>query len=239
MTSTRLPGKVLKEVLGRPLLSYQIERLRRVQEIEQIVLATTTNQEDDPIVVFCEKEGVSIYRGSEDDVLDRYYKAATQYNADPIMRITADCPLLDLDVVRSVIAKYREGEYQYIVTGPRFAEGFDCEMFSFAMLELAWKNATKKYEREHCTMFLHNHPEFCKKFTLENATDDSRYRVTVDEPQDFEVVKTILEALYPVNPAFTGAEVKAFLDSHSEIMALNSTIIRNEGLQKSIAAEEM
>ncbi len=239
MTSTRLPGKVLKEVLGKPLLSYQIERLRRVKEIAQIVVATTTNQEDGPIVEFCKKEGVAMYRGSEDDVLDRYYQAARLYNADPVMRITADCPFIDLEVVKAVIETYREGEYEYVVTGPSFAEGFDCEIFSFAMLELAWKNAEKKYEREHCTMFLHNHPELCKKFTLENTTDDSKYRVTVDEPQDFEVVKTILEALYPVNPEFSGSDVKAFLDSYPDVAALNSTIIRNEGLQKSLEAEKL
>ncbi len=105
------------------------------------------------------------------------------------------------------------------------------------MLELAWKNAEKKYEREHCTMFLHNHPELCKKFTLENITDDSTYRVTVDEPQDFEVVKTILEALYPVKPEFSGIDVKKFLDSHPDVAALNGMIVRNEGLLKSLATE--
>ncbi len=109
MTSTRLPGKVLKEVLGKPLLWYQIERLRRVKEIEQIVLATTTNQDDDSIVEFCKKEGVSVYRGSEDDVLDRYYQAACMYHADPVMRITADCPLLDVEVVRTVIENTEKG----------------------------------------------------------------------------------------------------------------------------------
>ncbi len=237
MTSTRLPGKVLKEVLGRPLLSYLFERLRRVKEIEQIVLATTTNKEDDPIVELCKKEDILYFRGQEHDVLDRYYQTALLYNADPVMRITSDCPLIDIDVVRSVIEKYKEGEYDYVVTGPRFVEGFDCEIFSFAMLELAWKNAEKKYEREYCTMFLHNHPKLCKKFTLDNISDDSKYRVTVDEPQDFVVVKIILEALYPGNTEFSGSDVKSFLDSHPHVSALNGTIIRNEGLIKSLAEE--
>lgn len=237
MTSTRLPGKVLKEVLGRPLLSYQIERLRRVKEIEQIVLATTTNQEDDPIVALCEKEGVLLYRGSEDDVLDRYYKAATQYNADPILRVTADCPLLDVDVFRLTIETFQSGKFDYVQTGQSFAEGLDCEIVSYSALNRAAQEAKLKSEREHVTLYIRKHPElFCIKI-LENTTDDSKYRITIDEPQDFKVVRAIIESLYPTNTFFDIGHIKKFLDSHPEIFSLNSSIIRNEGLLKSLQAD--
>ncbi|MBI4272957.1 glycosyltransferase family protein [Candidatus Uhrbacteria bacterium] len=237
MTSTRLPGKVLKEVLGRPLLSYLFERLRRVKEIEQIVLATTTNEEDDSIVALCEKERVFVYRGSEHDVLDRYYQAAQMYDADPIMRVTADCPLIDVQVFQLAIQIFQSGQFDYIYTGSSFSEGLDCEIFSFEALSRAIQDAKLKSEREHITLYVRNHPELFRIKILENASDDSRYRITVDEPEDFEVVRTIVEGLYPNNHNFNIEHIKKFLNNRPEIFSINSSIIRNEGLLTSLKAE--
>jgi spore coat polysaccharide biosynthesis protein SpsF len=234
MTSSRLPGKVLKEVMGRPLLSYQIERLSFSKMIEKIIIATTLNKEDDPIVKLCQKEGLDFYRGSEDDVLDRYYQTAKRYNTEHIMRLTADCPLIAPDICDSIACAYFESDVDYIRTGETFAEGLDCEIISFEALTRAWLEAESKAEREHVTLYIRNYPELFRTMAKENETDDSRYRITVDEENDFLVVKTILENLYKgSDDYFTIREIKSYLDSHLEVYKLNSNIIRNEGLLKS------
>ena len=238
MSSTRLPGKVLKEILSKPVLFYVIERLKKVSDIKQIVVATTTGKADNLIAEYCEKTGMICYRGSENDVLDRFYQTSKKFKADPIIRITADCPLLPPEVVSDLLNKFKEGNFDLVSSGSSFAEGFDCEIFSFKALELAAKNAGKLSEREHVTLYLHTHPEIFKKYAVENKTDDSKYRVVVDEPKDFTVVKAIIENLYPKNPNYTGDDVKRFLDENPEIAKINSGIIRNEGLIKSLAAEK-
>ena len=212
MTSTRLPGKVLMEVMGRPLLSYLIERVRFSKMIDKIIIATTVNKEDDPIVELCQKEDIIFYRGSEDDVLDRYYQAAKKYNATHIMRLTADCPLIAPDICDSIADAYFENGVDYIRTGETFAEGLDCEIVGFKALSKAWLEAKLKAEREHVTLYIRNHPELFKTMVKENETDDSRYRITVDEEEDFLVVRTILENLYKGNDSyFTVREIKSYL----------------------------
>lgn len=239
MTSTRLPGKVLMKVMGRPLLSYQLERLRRVKKIEKIIVATTNNKEDDPIVDLCKNEDVDFYRGSEHDVLDRYYQTATKFGVKHIMRITADCPLIDPAICADVIDVYFKSGADFVHTGLTFAEGVDCEILSFRALERAWNEANLKSEREHITLYLHNHPELFKKITLTNETDDSRYRFTVDEPEDFLVVKAVLEKLYKKNAQlFTTDEIKKFMDTHQEIFRLNLNIVRNQGMMKSLKEDK-
>ncbi len=238
MTSSRLPGKVLKEVMGKPLLLYQIERLKRIVNIEDIIIATTTNKEDDPIVQMCKRESISCYRGEEYDVLDRYYHAGKKFGVDHIMRITADCPLIDPMLCDHIIDVYLKSNIDLIHLAPTFAEGLDCEMLSFKALENAWKNARLKSEREHVTLYLNNNPGLFKKTVIENSTDDSKYRFTVDELEDFEVVKAIIEALYKEDAEqFSTDEIKLYLDGHPEIFMKNAHIIRNEGLLESLKEE--
>lgn len=240
MTSTRFPGKVLKEVMGRPLLSYQIERLKEVRGLEKIIVATTTNKEDNPIVEFCQKTGIDYYRGSENDVLDRYYQTAKKFGVEHVMRITADCPLIDPLICNRVIDEYFNSGADYVHTGPTFAEGVDCEILSFKALEKAWHEAKLKSEREHLTLYIHNHPELFKKNTLTNATNDSKYRFTVDELEDFVVVKAILENLYSTSyQLFTINEIKNFLDAHQDIFMLNAHVTRNQGILKSVKEDSM
>ena len=228
MTSTRLPGKVLLEVMGRPILSYQIERLRRVNNLDNIIIATTTNRDDDPIVEFCERESASYFRGSENDVLDRYYQAAKKFGVNDIMRITADCPLIDPQICDNIIQIYLESDIDYIHTGLTFAEGLDCEVLSFNVLERSRREASLLSE------YVHNHPELFKKVTFQNKTDDRKYRFTVDEQEDFLVVKAVIEALYKESIKLSTHEIKNYLDSHPDVFSLNSHIIRNEGLLKSL-----
>lgn len=238
MTSTRLPGKVLKEVMGRPLLSYQIERLKKIDNIENIIIATTTNKEDDPIVELCKKESVSCFRGSENDVLNRYYQAAKKFGVKHIMRITSDCPLIDPSICDQVAKVYCESNVDLVHTGATFAEGVDCEILPFQSVEKAWHESNQKLEREHVTLYIHNHHELFKKITLTNKTDDSKYRFTVDEKEDFLVVKAIIENLYKENNyPFMTNEIRHFLDTHLDIFKLNKDVVRNEGLFKSLKEE--
>lgn len=239
MTSTRLPGKVLMEVMGRPLLSYQIERLRHSKMIDKIIIATTVNKEDDTIVNLCQKEGIDFYRGSENDVLGRYYQTAKKYNAAHIMRLTADCPLIDPMTCDLVVKKYICEDADYVHTGQSFCEGIGCEIFNFDVLEKMWKNAHLKSEREHVTLYIRNHLDELNCITLENETDDSKYRITVDEKNDFFVVKAVLENLYSkYTKPFSVNDVKAYFKAHPEVYALNADIVRNEGLVKSLREDE-
>ena len=239
MSSTRLPGKVLMEVMGRPLLSYQIERLRFSKRIDEIIIATTINKEDDRIAELTQKEGLKVYRGSENDVLDRYYQAAAEYKVEHIIRLTADCPLIDPVICDHVIECYLNSKLDYVYTGETFAEGLDCELFSFRALEKAWKNAQQKSEREHVTLYFRNHPGLFQYEQLENETDDSKYRITVDQEEDYLVVKAIIENLYDLSDKYLKIEeIKSFLDTHPDIYSFNADIIRNEGLLNSIRKDK-
>ncbi len=235
MSSLRLPGKVLMEVMGRPLLSYQIERLRFSKRIDDIIIATTINNEDDPVSKLSQKEGLMVYRGSEDDVLDRYYQTAKECNAEHIMRLTADCPLIDPEVCDQITKFYFNSKFDYVHTGKTFAEGLDCEVFSFIALEKAWKNAQQKSEREHVTLYFRNHPELFKCDKLEHETDDSKYRITVDQEEDYLVVKAIIENLYNRNNKYLKIEeIKSFLEANPNVFVINRNITRNKGLVKSL-----
>lgn len=235
MTSTRLPGKVMMEICGRPMIDHLLERLSLCKKIQIIVLATTTNREDDPLADHVQKKRIPLYRGSEQDVLDRYYQAARQFGVTDIMRITADCPLLDPEICDRLIGAYFNEKVDYIVTAQTFAEGLDGEVFSFEILGKAWKEARLKTERDHVTQYFHNHKNIFKMSILQNDTDDSKYRFTVDEENDFLVVKAILEEFASLgNRRYKTADIKKFLDTHPDVFSLNAHIIRNEGLQKSL-----
>ncbi len=239
MTSSRLPGKILMQVIGRPIISYLLERLRFSCHIDRIILATTTNQADNALISAMKDENVPVYRGSENDVLDRYYQAAKAFQVDHIMRITADCPLIDPELCDRVAEVYRKSNADFVYLGPSFAEGLDCGIFSFHALEKAWREARLKSEREHVTPYLHNHPEFFSKIEISNETDDSHYRLTVDEEVDFRVVEQIFLNLYRTGEQpFLARQIKSFLDAHPEIFNLNANIIRNEGLLKSLKEDK-
>src|SRR5215470_15506655 len=156
MGSTRLPGKVLLDIAGQPMLGRVISRVCRAKTIEQIVVATSTAAADDAVSAFCAERGIVCFRGSETDVLDRYYQAARLVQAKTIVRITADCPLLDPEVIDLTVSRFLEGGWDYIsnVNPPTFPDGLDTEVFSFAALERAWREATSVTHREHVTPYL-------------------------------------------------------------------------------------
>ncbi|MFH1914180.1 MAG: glycosyltransferase family protein [Pseudomonadota bacterium] len=239
MGSSRLPGKILKPVLGRPLIAYEIERLKRCTSLREIVLATSDLPSDDPVAALGAELGVQVFRGNESDVLDRYTQAARAFDARYVMRVTGDCPLIEPAICDRTVASFFQAQADYITTPPQVAEGLDCEVFTRAALETAWQEARRPSEREHVTLFIRNHPDRFTCLTTPHETDDGAYRITVDEPGDLAVITAILKALVPLHGlAFTFFHVRDFLDAHPEIRALNSDIVRNEGLIKSLRQED-
>ncbi|ELK48292.1 glycosyltransferase family protein [Halobacillus sp. BAB-2008] len=228
MGSTRLPGKVLKTILGKPMLVYQIERMQRSKLIDQLVIATTEHVRDDPIVELCRSVGVACYRGSEDDVLERYYETAAAFDADAVVRLTADCPLIDPNVIDDVVAAYvhRAPAFQYgsnteVRTYPR---GMDTSVFSFQALEEAYKEAVQPAEREHVTPFIIRHSERYSSFHVTYKRNASSHRWTVDTSEDFELVKRIIEHLYPSNPGFSMEDVLKVIADHPDWEDINRHI---------------
>ncbi|MFH1310753.1 MAG: glycosyltransferase family protein [Candidatus Omnitrophota bacterium] len=237
MASTRLPGKVMKEVLNKPLIQYLLERLSLSTRIDKIILATSLNKENDLLSAFVDKLGFNVFRGSENDVLDRFYLAAKEYCPKSIVRVTGDCPLIDAGICDDLINFYEKENADHAHLSLDFAEGLDCEIFSFSALEMSCQNAKLKSEREHVTPYIKNHPEIFKLKFLNNKRDDSFYRITVDNEEDFDVVKAIMEH-FSKNPAVRWPEIKDFLNLHHDIMAINSHIERNEGFRISLEQDE-
>ncbi|MFJ7950810.1 cytidylyltransferase domain-containing protein [Lysinibacillus sp. NPDC096418] len=227
MGSTRLPGKILKEVNGRSLLSYQLERLKGSKFIDEIVVATTTEEQDDKIVTFCEQQGVSYHRGSETDVLARYFESAVKFNADAIVRITSDCPIIDVQVVDTTIQYFLEsGHYDYIsnTVERTYPRGLDTEIFTYVALEKAHKEALLERDREHVTAYFYTNQDVFKVSHVKNNTDYSKYRWTVDTLEDFELIKNIIEALYAKKPQFTLQDTVNIMEENQEWFNINAHI---------------
>jgi len=239
-TSSRLPGKVLKPLLGRPMLEMQLERLRRSTLIDKIVIATSTDSSDNGIEDCCKKADIECFRGSLDDVLDRFFQAAKLFNPDHVVRITGDCPLIDPRLIDRMLSQYLTGRYDYFSNAiePTYPDGLDTEIVRFSALQKAWENAVLASEREHVTPYLHNHPEYFRLYSFKNDQDLSYMRWTVDEPEDFEFISKIYEALYPSNPRFSTDDVLQYLHDNSEVPAINQRFQRNEGYEKSLLVDK-
>src|SRR5262249_2164108 len=219
MGSTRLPGKVMKPILGTPMLFLQIERIMRAQRIDKLVVATTNDQGDDILAKECVRRGLAVCRGSPSDILDRVVKAAKDYAPKAVVRLTGDCPLTDWTVIDLVVQTYVDGCYQFVsnVDPPTYPDGLDVEVIDYGALLVANAEARLASEREHVTPFFRNCPE---RFVTKNvrAPDDlSALRWTVDELEDFEVVRAIYEELYPSNRAFDTSDILNFLKARPNI----------------------
>jgi len=240
MSSSRLPNKVLLPLLGEPMLARQIERLRRAKAIDRLIVATSAAPTDDPIAEQCAALGVACYRGSLDDVLDRFEQAARPHAPQHVVRLTADCPLADPQLIDELIAHHLAtgADYTTNANPPSFPDGLDAEVMRYAVLHIAWREARLKSEREHVTLYIASQP---KRFFIEtfcSETDLSALRWTVDEADDLELVQRIYAALYPRNPAFTTQDVLRLLDEQPALRTLNTSHRRNEGLEKSLAQEK-
>jgi spore coat polysaccharide biosynthesis protein SpsF len=238
-SSRRLPGKVLKPILGRPMLERQIERLRRARRLDKLVVATSTDASDDAIAALCRSLGVDCFRGSLDDVLDRFYQAARPEAPRAVVRLTGDCPLADPEVVDQLVDSHLAGGFDYTsnVVRRSYPDGLDAEVMAFHCLETAWREATLPSEREHVTPYIRAQRERYRFGDLVQPRDLSGQRWVVDDPADFAFVSAIYEALYPANPAFTTADVVALLERRPDIAAMMGNAPTNEGYQRSLAAD--
>ncbi|MFC4451586.1 cytidylyltransferase domain-containing protein [Halorussus aquaticus] len=205
MGSTRLPEKVLADIGDEPMLWHVHERARSASLVDDVVVATSTESQDDAVAEFCEERGITYNRGSEEDVLDRYYETATDTDADVVVRITGDCPFLSPPVLDRVVRTYENGEADYVTNTLEYThpDGLDVEVFGYEALERAWNEADDPAEREHVTYYLRESDEFSSQ-NVENVVDTSMYeftdedtilRWTVDYPADLEFVRAVYDRL--------------------------------------------
>ncbi|WP_416049415.1 cytidylyltransferase domain-containing protein [Cupriavidus basilensis] len=240
-SSTRLPGKVLKPLLGEPMILRQIERLRRARNIDRLMVVTSDSSSDDELAACCVAAGVEVFRGSLDDVLDRFYSAVKDIRPQHVVRLTADCPLADPEVIDAVIDFYRDGDFDYAsnVLEPTYPDGLDAEVFRFSVLETIWQEASLASQREHVTSFIYQHPERFRLGCLKRESDLSALRWTVDEPSDLAFVTAVYGALYRDNPAFLMADVLRLLAQRPELIEINAGQLRNAGYVKSLVQDEL
>lgn len=229
MTSTRLPGKVMQEVLGQPLLYYHLLRLKRCRLIDRLVVATTVNASDDVIAAYCAKIDVPVFRGDEHDVLSRYAGAveACGAGAEIVVRVTSDCPLIDPEIVDATIETYLSGQpgVDYVaVDNSRFPRGLDAEVFGRDALFQAAREAVDQPEREHVTPFIYRRPDRFSCATYTTPEDHGSLRWCVDEPDDFELIRRIIEALYPLKPDFGWRDCLRILSENPEWSLLNAGV---------------
>lgn len=232
MGSTRLPGKVLKPVMGKPLLAYQIERLAEVQQQRRLIILTTHLQEDDPIVAFCKEAQVECFRGDPLDVLDRFFQAAQKTSAKYILRSTADCPLIDpdwIDVgINCFLSLDPTPDYLSNTLERTFPRGLDFEIFPKTALEKAWRNAKEPWEREHVTPYIYRHQELFQLQNIAHTPSLAHHRWTVDTKEDFALITRILEALYPKKPRFRLQDIVDLLEKHPDWSQLNAHVEQKE-----------
>jgi spore coat polysaccharide biosynthesis protein SpsF len=228
MGSTRLPGKVLKKVLGKTLLEYQIERVKRAKTIDEIIIATTTKESDDQIVQLCQQLSIPYYRGSEEDVLSRYYEAATEFGVDVVVRLTSDCPIIDPNVIDKVVEHYLENKdrYDYVsnTLARTYPRGLDTEVMSYEVLKRAHEEAKELTYREHVTAYIYHHPDQFRLYNVSNEKDESKHRWTVDTEEDFELIKKIVSKLYPENTHFNMDDVLKLIDRNPAWFDINSHV---------------
>lgn len=241
MGSTRLPGKVLKKVLGKTLLELLIARVKAARTVERIIVATTDLKIDDQIERLAVSNNLDFFRGSSDDVLDRYFKCSRKFKLEIIVRITGDCPLMDPVIIDKVTRFYRRGKFDYVTNGinSTFPDGMDVEVFSYKALAKAWKNARLDSEREHVTAYIWKHREIFKIGIYKEGVDNSNLRLTVDEPEDFILVKRIISDLYPKNRNFSLKDIVSYLRKNPHLLKINERTSRNEGYARSVANDKI
>ncbi len=237
MGSTRLPGKTLMKLGEETVLGYELARVRRAKKLDHLVVATTTNEEDDVLEKFCQESKVDCFRGSAEDVLDRYYQCSLKYpDYGVIVRITGDCPFVDPAVIDQVINYFLAGDYDYVsnVLVETFPDGLDVEVFRREGLAEAASQAKLLSEREHVTLYLRNQTKF-KKGNVPAEVNLAHIRLTVDEPADLEVVRFLAKSL---PPDVGYQEIVACLAANPDILGKNANIVRNEGLAKSLRQDK-
>jgi spore coat polysaccharide biosynthesis protein SpsF len=224
MGSTRLPGKVLTDIEGQPMLGRVVLRTKRARTVDKVVVATTTEASDDLIVDFCRQHGIEYFRGSESDVLDRYYQTAAEHKADAVVRITSDCPLIDPEVIDKVVANFLSGGFDYasnsvVRTYPR---GLDTEVMTFQALERAHRNAQSPYQRAHVTPYIYENPEQFRILSVTGDRNHSNYRWTVDTSEDLELARAVYARLG--GDVFSWNDVVKLMEREPELVEINRSV---------------
>lgn len=236
MGSTRLPNKVMMDLGGKTILEQVVTRVSQSKFVDDIIVATTIGKQDLSIVSFCASQGFRVFVGSEDDVLDRYYQAARLLKPENVIRITSDCPMIDPEIVdlighQHVLAKV---DYSSNTLEETYPDGLDAEIFTFASLGLAWREAVLKSDREHVTPFIKKNPNKFKLLSVKNDTNISHMRWTIDQIEDYNFLSEIFSNLYPKNPNFRTKDVLEEISRHPHLAKINSGIVRNEGYLNSL-----
>ncbi|GAF77129.1 unnamed protein product [marine sediment metagenome] len=225
--STRLPGKVMLTIKDKPILQYVIERLKQSKLIDDLIIATTISRKDDIIEQFSKDNGILFFRGSEEDVLDRYYRASVFYGVDIIVRVTSDCPFVDSAIMDNFINVYQSNNVDYVSSYDEketYPRGIIAEVFSFTALEEAHRNARKQYQREHVTPYLYKNPSKFKLINIEAKGKIKRpdIRLTLDTPEDFELIKKIIQHFDDVK--FRLDDIIDFLNENPHLLEINKNI---------------
>lgn len=230
MTSARLPGKVLTNIEGKPMVWHVVNRLKYSKNLNEIILAIPDTRKNDILEKFAEDNKIKYFRGSEKDVLYRYYEAAKKFKCDVTVRITSDCLLIDPRIVDMVIEKHLNSgaDYTSNIFKRTFPRGLDTEVFNFEVLEEAYKEAKEPYQREHVTPYIRENPKSFCLVSVENAEDFSYMRWTVDEIKDLEFVREVYKRLYKKGEIFLMKDIVAFLKQHPELMEINKDVKQKE-----------
>lgn len=228
MGSTRLPGKVMKDLSGNPVLWHVIDRCKRARLIEKIIMATTTNPEDDPLATYAESIGCPVFRGSSDDVLKRYCDAIDTFNGDPVVRITSDCPLIDPEIIDLVVAGLEKYDYVTNVFERTFPRGLDVEVFTSSALHIAAQEATSQYDREHVTPYIREHPDrfSSKNIAMPVAYHAANCRLTLDTIEDYQFLNEIFSRMYTAGEIISVPKVIQLIHELPELANLNNTVLQ-------------
>ena len=234
MNSSRYPEKIMLKIKNRPILDFVINQLNFSKKINKLIIATTTKKIDDIIVNYASKNNINFFRGSEKDVLDRYYQCAKDFKLTTIVRITSDNPLVDPEIIDMAIQKFTENNYDYISTEhpPTFPQGYAVEVFSFKALENAWKNAKKLSEREHVTPYIYTNEKKFKLYNITNKKNLSHIRCTLDRANDFLFLKEIILSI-DKQPILLD-DVLNIINKSPGLLDINKNYIQNEGYLKSL-----
>ncbi|MDY7034792.1 MAG: glycosyltransferase family protein [Thermodesulfobacteriota bacterium] len=237
MSSTRLPGKVLLETMGRPMILLMLERVARCKLMDSIWLATSDDKSDDQLASVVERAGYNVFRGSLENVLSRFWHIGKREKANAIVRLTGDCPLHDPEVIDSVINHFLNNKdnvyYVSNVQPPTYPDGLDTEVFYYSVLDEAHKKTTSVHDIEHVVPYIRRKvADSGRKSNFYGPADFSHLRWTLDEPEDYDFINNVYQDLYPYHKDFTWLDVIAWLTKYPEMIALNSIHKRNEGLKK-------
>ncbi len=226
MGSSRLPQKVFMMIEGKTVLEHVLDRVKAVDGSHKIIVATTEKKEDDTIVEICRKCGVLVFRGSENDVLDRFYNAAVFASLNNIVRITADCPLIDPEIIRKTIKFYKTGGFDYVGNAhpPTFPDGMDVEVFNFNSLRKCWEEARREDEREHVTTYILRNPERFKIGNFAGTQDLYDLRLTLDEREDFDLISAVYANLYSKSKLFGLNDIINLFSEKPELLKINQNI---------------